>query len=78
VRVPARHFPARKQISVIRYQEAGVGERATSDGKGLANPTALLMSSILMLQHLGERPTAERIEAALQLGTKAYKDRGWL
>jgi len=65
-------------MSVIRYQEAGVGERATSDGKGLANATALLMSSILMLEHLGEWPTAERIEAALQLGTKAYKDRGWL
>src|ERR1700704_428615 len=35
-------------------------------GKGLANPTALLMSSILMLDHLGERTAAERIQNALE------------
>ena len=35
-------------------------------GKGLANPTALLLSSILMLDHLGERSAARRIEAALE------------
>ena len=34
-------------------------------GKGFANPTALLLSSILMLDHLGERSAARRIEAAL-------------
>src|SRR6201988_3597433 len=32
-------------------------------GKGLANPTALLMSGIMMLKHLGEQSAAERIEA---------------
>jgi len=40
-------------------------------GKGLANPTALLMSSILMLNHLGEPSAAERIEKAL---IKVYKE----
>ena len=35
-------------------------------GKGFANPTALLMSSILMLDHLGERTAAERIQNALE------------
>src|SRR6266478_5487813 len=40
-------------------------------GKGLANPTALLMSSILMLDHLGERTTARRIEVALE---KVYRE----
>jgi len=34
-------------------------------GKGIANPTALLMSTILMLQYLNEDKAAERIERAL-------------
>ena len=34
-------------------------------GKNLANPTALLLSAIMMLRHLGEVPSAEAIEAAL-------------
>jgi isocitrate dehydrogenase (NAD+) len=45
--------------------EAVHGTAPDIAGKGLANPTALLMSSILMLYHLGERPAAQRIEAAL-------------
>ena len=40
-------------------------------GKGLANPTALLMSGIMMLKHLDERPAAHRIEAALE---KVYRE----
>jgi isocitrate dehydrogenase (NAD+) len=51
--------------------EAVHGTAPDIAGKGLANPTALLMSAILMLEHLGERPTAERIEAAL---VKVYKE----
>ncbi|HEX6976277.1 MAG TPA: isocitrate dehydrogenase (NAD(+)) [Vicinamibacterales bacterium] len=31
----------------------------------LANPTALLLSGLMMLDHIGERPAAERIRAAL-------------
>jgi isocitrate dehydrogenase (NAD+) len=51
--------------------EAVHGTAPDIAGKGLANPTALLMSSILMLDHLGERTTARRIEAALH---KVYRE----
>jgi isocitrate dehydrogenase (NAD+) len=33
--------------------------------KNLANPTALLLSALMMLDHIGERPAAVRIRAAL-------------
>lgn len=46
--------------------EAVHGTAPDIAGKGLANPTALLMSAILMLDHLGERSAARRIEAALE------------
>jgi isocitrate dehydrogenase (NAD+) len=46
--------------------EAVHGTAPDIEGKGLANPTALLMSSILMLDYLGERSAARRIEAALK------------
>jgi len=51
--------------------EAVHGTAPDIAGKGLANPTALLMSAILMLDHLGERASAERIEVAL---VKTYRD----
>src|ERR1700674_4685842 len=51
--------------------EAVHGTAPDIAGKGFANPTALLMSSILMLDHLGERTTARRIEAALH---KLYRE----
>ena len=51
--------------------EAVHGTAPDIAGKGLANPTALLMSSILMLDHLGERATARRIEVALE---KVYRE----
>ncbi len=50
--------------------EAVHGTAPDIAGKGSANPTALLMSSILMLDHLGERAAAERIQAAL---VKVYR-----
>ena len=50
--------------------EAVHGTAPDIAGKGLANPTALLMSSILMLDHLGERSAARRLEAALD---KVYR-----
>jgi isocitrate dehydrogenase (NAD+) len=34
-------------------------------GQGIANPTALLQSGIMMLRHLGEREAATRIEQAM-------------
>jgi isocitrate dehydrogenase (NAD+) len=51
--------------------EAVHGTALDIAGKGIANPTALLMSGIMMLDHLGERPAARRIEAALQ---KVYSE----
>src|SRR5438552_8307416 len=51
--------------------EAVHGTAPDIAGKGLANPTALLMSAILMLDHLGERTTARRIEVALE---KVYRE----
>ncbi len=51
--------------------EAVHGTAPDIAGKGLANPTALLMSAILMLHHLGERSAARRIETALE---RVYRD----
>ena len=51
--------------------EAVHGTAPDIAGKGLANPTALLLSAILMLDHLGERSAARRIEAALE---KVYRE----
>ncbi|PYU82715.1 MAG: isocitrate dehydrogenase (NAD(+)) [Acidobacteria bacterium] len=51
--------------------EAVHGTAPDIAGKGFANPTALLMSSILMLDHLGERTAAERIQNALE---SAYRE----
>jgi isocitrate dehydrogenase (NAD+) len=34
-------------------------------GKNLANPTALLLSAVLMLRHIDEGPAADRIMRAL-------------
>lgn len=45
--------------------EAVHGTAPDIAGKGLANPTALLMSSIMMLNHLAEHSAARRIEAAI-------------
>jgi isocitrate dehydrogenase (NAD+) len=45
--------------------EAVHGTAPDIAGKGIANPTALLMSSILMLSYIGESSTAKRIEHAL-------------
>ena len=51
--------------------EAVHGTAPDIAGKGLANPTALVMSSILMLDYLGERSAARRIETALE---KVYSE----
>jgi isocitrate dehydrogenase (NAD+) len=51
--------------------EAVHGTAPDIAGNGFANPTALLMSSILMLDHLGERTSARRIEVALE---KVYRE----
>ena len=35
-------------------------------GKGIANPTALMQSAVLMLAHLGEREASARLKKALE------------
>src|SRR2546426_3133613 len=45
--------------------EAVHGSAPDIAGKGIANPTALLQSAILMLQHIGERAAADKIESAM-------------
>ena len=45
--------------------EAVHGSAPDIAGKGIANPTALLQSAILMLNHIEERSAAEKIEKAL-------------
>lgn len=45
--------------------EAVHGSAPDIAGKGLANPTALLLSSIMMLQHMGLYEHAEKIQSAI-------------
>ncbi|MCJ1338344.1 NAD-dependent isocitrate dehydrogenase [Bachmanniomyces sp. S44760] len=45
--------------------EAVHGSAPDIAGKGLANPTALLLSSIMMLQHMGLNEHADRIQSAI-------------
>jgi isocitrate dehydrogenase (NAD+) len=45
--------------------EAVHGTAPDIAGKNLANPTALLMSAIMMLRHIGETAAGDRIESAL-------------
>src|SRR6266536_672162 len=45
--------------------EAVHGSAPDIAGQGIANPTALLQSGILMLRHLGEREAADRTETAM-------------
>src|SRR5256884_1038946 len=52
--------------------EAVHGSAPDIAGKGLANPTAVLQSAILMLRHLKEIEAADRMHAALE---KTYKEK---
>ncbi|MDP6357158.1 MAG: isocitrate/isopropylmalate family dehydrogenase, partial [Planctomycetota bacterium] len=46
--------------------EAVHGSANDIAGKGIANPTALILSSALMLRHLGESKAADAIESAVR------------
>ena len=46
--------------------EAVHGSAPDIAGKGVANPTALLLSAVLMLRHIGEPTSADRIVHALE------------
>src|SRR6516162_9535663 len=46
--------------------EAVHGTAPDIAGKGMANPTALMQSAVLMLAHIGEREAAARLQQALE------------
>lgn len=46
--------------------EAVHGSAPDIAGKGIANPTALMLSAVLMLNHLGERDAARRLQYAVE------------
>ena len=52
--------------------EAVHGTAPDIAGKGIANPTALMQSAVLMLAHIGERAAAAKLEGALR---KVYAER---
>jgi isocitrate dehydrogenase (NAD+) len=70
--------------------EAVHGSAPDIAGKDMANPTALLQSAVLMLHHINEGATAERVQAGIEQvyregktltrdvggtsGTKAFSD----
>src|SRR5207248_487614 len=51
--------------------EAVHGSAPDIAGKGVANPTAMMLSSVMMLRHLKETPAAEKLMAAVE---KIYAD----
>ncbi|MGH9865629.1 MAG: isocitrate/isopropylmalate dehydrogenase family protein, partial [Candidatus Acidiferrales bacterium] len=51
--------------------EAVHGTAPDIAGKGIANPTALLLSAIMMLEHIGETEAAKRVDQALR---KVYRE----
>jgi isocitrate dehydrogenase (NAD+) len=59
--------PSGNMGETVAIFEAVHGTAPDIAGKGIANPTALLMSAILMLRHVGEMEAAARIEDALHL-----------
>jgi isocitrate dehydrogenase (NAD+) len=60
--------------------EAVHGSAPDIAGRGIANPTALMLSSVMMLEHLGERAAAERLQRAIEAvyteGTRLTRDVG--
>ena len=66
--------------SEIGVFEAVHGSAPDIAGRNLANPTALLLSAVLMLRHIGEGAAADRIMAALghvlTAGTVRTRDLG--
>ena len=45
--------------------EAVHGSAPDIAGRNIANPTALMLSSVLMLRHIGQSATADRVERAI-------------
>ena len=55
--------------------EAVHGSAPDIAGKGVANPTAMMLSSVMMLIHLNEMDAANRLQSAIE---KVYAERGTL
>jgi isocitrate dehydrogenase (NAD+) len=55
--------------------EAVHGSAPDIAGKGLANPTAMMLSAILMLRHLEKNSAAERVEKAIH---RVYREGRYL
>ena len=53
--------------------EAVHGSAPDIAGRGIANPTALILSGVLMLRYLGEQGAADKVEAALRAVLAAGK-----
>jgi isocitrate/isopropylmalate dehydrogenase len=47
------------------YNPGGGTGTVVTTGQNVANPTALLLSAVLMLRHIGEDATASRVMSAL-------------
>lgn len=54
--------------------EAVHGSAPQIAGKGLANPTALLLSAVMMLRHIGDFATAAKVEHALHVTLEEGRD----
>jgi isocitrate dehydrogenase (NAD+) len=50
----------------IAVFEAVHGSAPNIAGRGIANPTALIQTAVLMLKHIGEREAADKIQNALE------------
>ena len=59
------YAPAANLGDQVCVFEAVHGTAPDIAGKGLANPTALLLSAVMMLRHLGLARSAARVEAAI-------------
>jgi isocitrate dehydrogenase (NAD+) len=55
--------------------EAVHGTAPDIAGKGIANPTALLLSGVMMLDHMGETSAARRIDTAI---FRVFREGKWL
>jgi isocitrate dehydrogenase (NAD+) len=51
--------------------EAVHGSAPDIAGKGIANPTALMLSAVMMLHHLGEIDASKRLQSAIE---RVYRD----
>src|SRR4029078_11500372 len=52
-----------ERVAVV---EAVHGSAPDIAGKGIANPTAIFLSAVLMLRYLGEKSAADRVETAVR------------